>query len=411
MVPASKDSNQIEQERLMTLTITDITKQLHDRPDFDGHETVILAEDPDIKFKAFIGIHNTSRGPALGGCRYWSRYGSEDDAITDVLRLSRGMTYKNALAELPLGGGKAVMMGQPGTRNPTPDMMRALARAVEALQGRYITAEDVGMSVDYMLVARGITRHVAGLPIEVIAGDYIPAGLADEDRPEADPSPYTAFGVFQAMRAATKHRLNRDEMSGLRVSVKGYGNVARTLCQLLAKDGAIVTVSEIDDGRMDMARAEGFNVLDKAQDIMAHPADIYAPCALGGDIRDETIAMLVKAGVKIVTGAANNQLGQPHHAERLQEKGILYTPDYLANAGGVISVGIQQLWADAPAKETFPTHQKITHRVGGIYDVAMEVFDRNQKTGANTAHLANTIAEERFTRKGSADKVKVASAA
>lgn len=383
----------------MTLTITDVTKQLQDHADFDGHETIILAEDPDIKFKTFIAVHNTSRGPALGGCRYWSRYASEGDAITDVLRLSRGMTYKNALADLPLGGGKAVMMGQPGTRTPTPDMMRALGKAVEALQGRYVTAEDVGMSVDYMLVARGITRHVAGLPIDVIAGDHMPAGLKDEDRPHADPSPYTAYGVFQAIRAAAKHRLNRDQMNGLRVSVKGYGNVARTLCQLLAAEGAVVTVSEIDETRMGMAAAEGFAVLPKGEDIMAHPADIYAPCALGGDIRDETIPMLVKAGVKIVTGAANNQLNQPHHAERLQEKGILYTPDYLANAGGVISVGIQQLWAETPAKETFPTHAKIMHRVGGIYDAAMEVFGRNKQTGANTAHLANIVAEERFVRK------------
>lgn len=383
----------------MTLTITDITNQLKGRADFDGHETVILAEDPDIKFKTFIAVHNTSRGPALGGCRYWSRYASEDDAITDVLRLSRGMTYKNALADLPLGGGKAVMMGQPGTRTPTPEMMRALGRAVEALQGKYITAEDVGMSVDYMLVARGVTRHVAGLPIDVIAGDHMPSGLPEGSSPEADPSPYTAYGVFQAIRAASKHRLNRDDLKGLRVSVKGYGNVARTLCQLLAKEQAVVTVSEIDDERMAMAAAEGFNVLPKGQEIMAYPADLYAPCALGGDIRDETIAMLVKAGVKVVTGAANNQLAQPHHAERLQEKGILYTPDYLANAGGVISVGIQQLWADTPAKETFPTHQKITHRVGMIYNVAMEVFERHQKSGANTGHIANTIAEERFTRK------------
>lgn len=392
----------------MTLTITDITNQLKGRADFDGHETVIRVEDPDIKFKSFIAVHNTSRGPALGGCRYWSRYASEEDAINDVLRLSRGMTYKNALADLPLGGGKAVIIGQPGTRTPTPDMMRALGRAVEALQGKYITAEDVGMSVDYMLVARGVTRHVAGLPIDVIAGDHMPVGLPEESHPQADPSPYTAYGVFQAIRAAAKHRLNRDNLNGLRVSVKGYGNVARTLCQLLAQEKAVVTVSEIDDERMALATAEGFNVLPKGQDIMAYPADLYAPCALGGDIRDETIAMMVKAGIKVITGAANNQLAQPHHAERLQEKGILYTPDYLANAGGVISVGIQQLWADTPAKETFPTHQKITHRVGGIYNVAMEVFERHQKSGANTAHIANTIAEERFTRKGLS---KVAAAA
>lgn len=392
----------------MTLTITDVTKQVQGHVDFDGHETIILAEDPDIKFKTYIAVHNTSRGPALGGCRYWSRYANEGEAITDVLRLSRGMTYKNALADLPLGGGKAVMIGQPGTRTPTPDMMRALGKAVEALQGRYITAEDVGMSVDYMLVARGITRHVAGLPIDVIAEGHVPAHLTAADHPHADPSPYTAYGVFQAIRAAAKHRMDRDALTDIRVSVKGYGNVARTLCQLLAKEGAVVTVSEIDETRMAMAAAEGFAVLPKGEDIMAHPADIYAPCALGGDIRDETIPVLVKAGVKIVTGAANNQLNQPHHAERLQEKGILYTPDYLANAGGVISVGVQQIWSDTPAKETFPTHAKIMHRVGAIYDAAMEVFERHQKTGANTAHLANIVAEERFVRKNSGKEAAAA---
>lgn len=393
----------------MTLTITNITNAVQDQPDFDGHETVILAEDSDIKFKAYIAVHNTSRGPALGGCRYWSRYTNDDEAITDVLRLSRGMTYKNALAELPLGGGKAVMMGQPGTRNPTPDQMKALGRAVESLQGNYITAEDVGMSVDHMLIARGTTRHVSGLPLEVIAAEHIPAALAAGEMPNPDPSPYTAFGVFEAMRAGVKQRFGRDEMKDLRISVKGYGNVAQTLCKMLGEAGAVVTVSEIDDGRIAMAKADGFAVLEKGLEIMSHPADIYAPCALGGDIRDETIPLLQKAGVKLINGAANNQLARPHHAERLLEKGILYTPDYLANAGGVISVGVQQIWADVAAKETFPTHAKIIHRIGHIYNVAMEVFKRHEQTGANTAHIANQIAEERFMRKGSAkDKARAA---
>ena len=392
----------------MTLTITNITNRVQDQPDFDGHEIVILAEDSDIKFKAYIALHNTSRGPALGGCRYWSRYTNDDEAITDVLRLSRGMTYKNALADLPLGGGKAVMVGQPGTRNPTPDQMKALGRAVESLQGKYITAEDVGMSVDYMLIARGTTRHVSGLPIEVIAAEHIPANIPASDMPQADPSPYTAFGVFEAMRAAVMQRFGHNEMAGLKVSVKGYGNVAQTLCRMLGQAGAVVTVSEIDETRMAMARADGFTVLEKGLEIMSHPADIYAPCALGGDIRDETIALLHKAGVKIVNGAANNQLARPHHAERLHEKGILYTPDFLANAGGVISVGVQQIWADVPSKETFPTHTKIMHRIGHIYNVAMEVFKRHEQTGANTAHIANQIAEERFMSKTVRGKARAA---
>ena len=389
----------------MTLTLTDITNRVQAMPDFDGHETVLMAENPDIHFKAYIAVHNTSRGPALGGCRYWSRYGNDDEAITDALRLSRGMTYKNSLADLPLGGGKAVIVGPSGTRTPTPEMMKALGRAVESLQGRYITAEDVGMSVDHMLIARGTTRHVSGLPITVIAeATHIPQNLPAGEMPNPDPSPYTAYGVFQAMRAAAQHRFGNEDMKGLRVSVKGYGHVAQTLCRHMRDAGMVVSVSEIDDGLMARAKADGFTVLARDEDIMAHPADIYAPCALGGDIRDETIPVLHKAGVKIVCGAANNQLAQPHHAERLFEKGILYTPDYLANAGGVISVGVQQVWSEIPAKETFPTHAKIMKRIGRIYDAALEIFKRHEQTGANTAHLAGQLAEEGFTRKAGKSK-------
>jgi leucine dehydrogenase len=382
----------------MTLMINDVTNDVQDHPDFDGHEKIIMAEDRDLNFRAYIAVHNTSRGPSLGGCRYWSRYSNDAEAIGDVLRLSRGMTYKNALADLPLGGGKAVIIGHSGTRTPTPDIMRALGKAVDALQGSYITAEDVGMSVDMMLVARGVTRHVSGLPIEIIAQGHVPDHVAVADHPRADPSPYTAYGVFQAMRAAVQHRLGRDTMKDLRVSVKGYGNVSSTLCNLLRDAGAIVTVSDIDTGRLAQAKAEGFTVVEMDGDIMMCPADIYAPCALGGDLRDETIAQLIKAGVKIVCGAANNQLSKPHHVERLQEKGILYVPDFLANAGGVISVGIQQVWSENPSVETFPTHAKIMHRIGRIYDEALGVFARAQERGANTAHVANMIAEERFQR-------------
>lgn len=394
----------------MTLVITDITNKLKTNPDFDGHERVIMADDSETKFKAFIAVHNTARGPALGGCRYWSRYLNEDEAIKDVLRLSRGMTYKNALAELPLGGGKSVIVGQKGTRTPMPEMMRSLARAVEALQGTYITAEDVGMSVDHMLIARGVTRHVSGLPLEVIAGPYIPETLTADNMPKADPSPYTAYGVFEAMRAAVRHRLNipfdKGQMSGLRVSVKGYGNVARTLCRLMADDGAVVTVSEIDEGRMAQAREDGFEILPRSVEIMSHQADIYAPCALGGDISDVGIQLLEKAGVQIVTGAANNQLAQIHHADELRSRGILYAPDYVANAGGVISVGIQQIWSETPARETFPTHDRIIRRVGRIRDVALEIFRRAEAENASTARLADIMARENF-----APQSKVVSAA
>jgi leucine dehydrogenase len=396
----------------MTLTITDITGKLNNTADFDRHEKVIMAEDPDIRFKAFVAIHNTSRGPALGGCRYWSRYKDDDEAVSDVLRLSRGMTYKNALAGLPLGGGKAVIIGTPGTRHPTPDAMRALARAVDSLQGKYITAEDVGMSVDYILVARGVTRHVAGLPIEMIAGSYMPDDIHLNDIPNADPSPYTAFGVFESLRAAVAHVMNRpvDEklLDGVRVSVKGYGNVARTLCRMLSDGNAKITVSEIDDARAAQASADGFHVLDKGDEIMAWPADIYAPCALGGDINDITIPFLAQAGVKIIAGCANNQLAKPHHADELRKRDILYVPDYVANAGGVISVGMQHVWSETPARETFPTHAKVIHRVRDIHGVVKAIFERADMAGANTAEVANQIAEEMFKGKKGASMAEAA---
>lgn len=396
----------------MILTVHDITNRVKNFADFDGHEKIIMAEDSDIRFKAYIAIHNTNRGPALGGCRYWSRYENDDQAISDVLRLSRGMTYKNALADLPLGGGKAVIVGTPGTRNPTPEIMRALGRAVDSLQGKYISAEDVGMSVDYILVARGVTRHVAGLPIEMIAGQHMPDDLRLNEMPHADPSPYTAYGVFEAIKAAVTHMLKREagenQLKGLRVSVKGYGNVARTLCRMLADGGAVVTVSEIDDSRIAQAVTDGFTVLSKDTEIMAYPADIYAPCALGGDVNDITIPFLQQAGVKIVAGCANNQLAKPYHADELRKRDILYVPDYVANAGGVVSVGMQHLWSESPAKETFPTHAKVLHRVRRIHDAVSQIFERADMAEANTAEVANRIAEEMFVGKTPDSLVKAA---
>ena len=395
----------------MTLTINTMTDTLKDHPAFDGHETVIMAEDTDIGFKAFIAVHNTSRGQALGGCRYWSRYRSDDEAITDVLRLSRGMTYKNAVADLPLGGGKSVIIGTPGTRHPTAEMMQAVAKAVNAIYGQYVTAEDVGMSVDHMLIARGVTRHVAGLPIEIAGGHAMPDGLNPADYPHADPSPYTAYGTFQSVRAAVKHKMGRDDLTGLTVSVKGYGNVARTLCKYLAEAGAVVTVSEIDDGRIAQAKEDGFAVLDKGVDIMSHKADIYAPCALGGDITPDSIDTLVSAGVKIVAGCANNQLAViDRDSKLLTGKGILYAPDYVANAGGVIAVGMQHVWSDVPNAATFPTHDKTMMRVGNIYKTLLEIFARAESEGKTTAQVADEIARERFSV-GKAGKVEVMAAA
>ena len=266
------------------------------------------------------------------------------------------------------------------------------------------------MSVDYILVARGVTRHVAGLPIEMIAGQFMPDDIRLGEIPNADPSPYTAYGVFEAIKAGANHVLKREEgqVRGLRVSVKGYGNVARTLCRMLADEGAIITVSEIDNSRIAQAVADGFHVLPKGEEIMAYPADIYAPCALGGDINDITIPFLIQAGVKIVAGCANNQLAKPYHADELRKRNILYVPDYVANAGGVISVGMQHAWSDAPAKETFPAHAKILYRVRNIYKVVSVILERADMAQANTAEVADRMAEEMFHMQKGGHSVRAA---
>ena len=227
----------------MTLEIEDITDSLANRrsdmrfrphADYDGHERVIYAEDKDIGFRAFIAVHNTARGPALGGCRYWSRYASDEEAISDVLRLSRGMTYKNSVAGLPIGGGKSVIIGKPGTRQPSAEVMQALGKAVNSLGGMYVTAEDVGTSVQHILIARGCTPYVAGVPLMALCEENIPAGLTTADIPNADPSPYTAYGTYVAIKSAVRHRMNVDSLKGLAITVKGYGHVAQVLCRCLA---------------------------------------------------------------------------------------------------------------------------------------------------------------------------------
>ena len=391
----------------MTLEIEDITDILagrrHDarftaHADFDGHEKVIYAEDPDIGFRAFIAVHNTARGPALGGCRYWSRYSSDEEAVSDVLRLSRGMTYKNAVAGLALGGGKSVIIGKPGTRQPSAEVMQALGIAVNSLGGLYVTAEDVGTSVQHILIARGRTPYVAGVPLTALCEENIPASLDKAAVPHADPSPYTAYGTYMAIKAAARHRLKTESLKGLRVSVKGYGHVAQVLCGYLAQDGAQLIISDISEAaRRQIVEDFGAEaLLPEGQDIMAVKADIYVPCALGGDIHDASIPLLVLAGVKIVAGCANNQLKAPHHADELARAHILYAPDYVANAGGVIAAGLQYLWMVKPRDQAFPTHQNIMARVGDIGQTLAQIFTQAEVAQQNTAVVADSQGREAF---------------
>jgi leucine dehydrogenase len=288
-------------------------------PDFDGHERIVFAHDAATGLRAIIAVHSTRLGPAAGGCRMWP-YASDAEALADVLRLSRGMTYKNAVAGLDLGGGKAVIIGDPKTQKTT-ELMRSFGRAINDLGGRYITAEDVGIDVADMDIVRESTRHVAGLGRGAHAS--------------GDPSPVTARGVFEGLKLAVAMRLKRDTLDGVRVAVQGLGHVGRHLCALLREAGAELVVSDIDAARMrEVAEACGASAAE-AHEIMQVEADVFAPCALGGILNETTVPAL---RVAIVAGAANNQLADERVAQALHERGILYVPDYALNAGGIINV-------------------------------------------------------------------------
>lgn len=288
------------------------------------HEEVWRVSDPATGLTGFIAIHSTRLGPAAGGLRM-RRYASEDEALEDALRLSRGMTFKNAAADLPLGGGKAVVIGDPA-RDKTPDLLRAMGRAVDSLEGRYWTAEDMGMTTADMEIIAEVTPYVAG--------------RADAPHGSGDPSPVTARGVFNAIRRAARHRLGVDSLNGLTVSVQGLGNVGWHLCALLHGDGADLAVSDIDPTRVGHAVAEWSALAVAPEEIHSIAAQIFAPCAIGGILNERTIPELA---AEVVAGAANNQLATPQDGERLHRRGILYAPDFVANGGGIINVAAEIL--------------------------------------------------------------------
>ena len=287
---------------------------MFDHPDFDGHEQVVHAHDAASGLKAVIALHSTALGPAFGGCRMWP-YASSAQALTDVLRLSRAMTYKAAICGLPYGGGKAVILGDP-RKDKTLRLLEAMGRLVESLAGRFIIADDVGTTLDDLVVMRRQTRHTAAA-----------TGAAQA------PLAVTAHGVLHAIEAAARHVLKAGELRGLTVAVQGLGNVGSPLCALLHERGARLIVSDIDRARVDSA-VRRFGAQAAAPDtIYDQAADIFAPCALGGILDDATIGRL-KA--RIVCGGANNQLATPGHAAAIAARGIVYIPDYLAGAGGLI---------------------------------------------------------------------------
>jgi len=311
------------------------------------HEQIVYCHDKASGLKAIIAIHDTTLGPALGGCRIWP-YKNEDEALFDVLRLSKGMTYKNAAAGLNLGGGKAVIIADP--REKSEAMMRAFGRFIQSLNGRYITAEDVNTTTQDMIYIRDETRFVAGLP-EEIGGS-------------GNPSPFTAMGTFEGIRAAVLHRLGANSLQGLTVAVQGLGNVGGSLCGMLHKAGAKLIVSDLSEERVATMVKQYNAVPVSLEEILSVEADVFAPCALGASVNDESIENFK---VSVIAGAANNVLlDEQKHALRLKEKNILYAPDYIINAGGVINVYYEVI--DRYRRES------VTQKVKEIHKTLMDVF-------------------------------------
>lgn len=335
-----------------------------------GHEQVVMCSDPVTGLKAIVAIHNTSLGPALGGTRMWS-YASDADAITDALRLSRGMTYKAAVSGVNLGGGKAVIIGNPHT-DKSEGLFRAYGRFVETLRGRYITAEDVGTSVRDMEWIRMETRFVTGVGGNGGSGD---------------PSPVTALGVYSGMKAAAKKVYGSDSLAGKRVVVQGAGNVATYLVQSLTKEGAHVFVSDIyGDKANALAASTGATVI-APEEVFTTPCDVFSPNALGAILNDESIPQLTCA---IIAGGANNQLAEEHkHAEALRSREILYAPDYVINAGGLMNVASE---VDGYNRD------KVMHQAEGIYDITMNILNIAAERNILTIEASNAIAEDRIMK-------------
>ncbi|ENO79570.1 Glu/Leu/Phe/Val dehydrogenase dimerization domain-containing protein [Thauera sp. 63] len=342
--------------------------------DFADHEQVVFVSDDKSGLKAIIAVHNSNLGPALGGCRMWP-YASEEEAIRDVLRLSRGMTYKSAMANLKLGGGKSVIIGNPRTQK-TPELLAAFARALEQLNGRYIAAEDSGTSVADMKYMTQFTRHVAGIHDKP----------SDAGTRSGDPSPATAYGTFIGIKAAVKERLGRDSLEGLRVAVQGVGNVGFDLARQLKAAGAQLWVTDIHREPLAQAGKELGATVVAPEEVFGLDVDVFAPCALGAILNDSTIPQL-KA--KVVAGAANNQLAEARHGAELMKRGILYAPDYVINAGGIIDVYHERIGFDRAA---------LIKHIEGIEDNLMEIFERARKEERPTGEVADAIAEERFKR-------------
>ncbi|MFN0243671.1 MAG: Glu/Leu/Phe/Val family dehydrogenase [Planctomycetota bacterium] len=336
----------------------------------DGYEKVVRCRDQKSGLHALIAIHDTTLGPALGGMRMLP-YPSEDEALFDVLRLSRGMTYKSAVAETGLGGGKSVILGEPKTLK-SPTLFRAMGRFVESVEGRYITAEDMNIGIPDLEIVRQETRWVTG--------------LSRESGSSGNPSPYTARGCMVGMRAVLEEVYGKADFKGKRVLIQGVGAVGGRLAVLLQEAGAHVIICDINDARVDeLKKKHGFESVPDAGHVKV-ACDIYAPCARGAGINDETIPQL---RCKAIAGCANNQLLEPRHARDLRARGILYAPDYVINAGGIINVSIELLPGGYDEKKAFA-------KIDRIYDNLKQVFEISRRENIPTNEAAARLAEQRL---------------
>ncbi|MBP7396456.1 Glu/Leu/Phe/Val dehydrogenase [Flavobacterium sp. RSSB_23] len=339
---------------------------------FDDHEQIVFCNDKDTGLKAIIGIHNSVMGPALGGTRMFN-YSNEWEALNDVLRLSRGMTFKSAITGLNIGGGKAVIIGDAKTQK-TPELMRKFGEFVHSLSGRYITAEDVGMETADMDIVRDVTPYVTG--------------ISEERGGAGNPSPVTAFGVYMGMKAAAKQQFGSDVLTGKKVLVQGIGHVGEALVEYLTKEGALVTISDINEERLYEVGQKYNATVYTGTDVYAEEVDIYAPCAMGATINDATIH---KIKAKVIAGAANNQLAnEVVHGAILQERGILYAPDFLINAGGIINVY---------AELAHYGKAEIMAKTENIYNTTLEIFDFAIANKMTTHQAALTIAQQRIAER------------
>lgn len=343
-----------------------------DLPDFDDHEDVHLFCDPASGLTAVIAIHSTHLGPAGGGVRFW-HYANKDAAITDALRLSRGMSYKNAMAGLAMGGGKGVILAGPD-RIKSPALIAAFARSIDRLGGRYVTAQDVGMSAQDMIDLCAVTPFVSGLPPK-------------QGGAGGDPGPSTAIGVFLGVEAAAQRALGTSDMKGVRVAIQGVGSVGGGLARHLAKAGAVLTVSDVDERKAQQLGGElGATVVDAAA-IMTVEADIFSPCALGAILDEASISAL---RVKAVAGGANNQLAKPEHGRALLDRGIVYAPDYVINAGGIINVATEYLGAGGTAE--------VDAKIAGIPQRLSAIWEESDRTGQPSSDVADRMARRLIGR-------------